>query len=50
MRSNWIPIVPLIILGLAYSFYGVSFWSSIACLFTNEAKPGNEEEEVLKTP
>jgi nitrate/nitrite transporter NarK len=32
----WIPISPLVLLGFAYSFYGVAFWSAIACIFEQQ--------------
>lgn len=29
----WNPVCPMMLLGVAYSFFGVVLWSSIACLF-----------------
>ncbi|KAI3639386.1 hypothetical protein MIR68_002916 [Amoeboaphelidium protococcarum] len=38
-----IPILPLVVLGLSYSFFGVAYWSSIACLFSGPSEVAQQQ-------
>ena len=41
------PMLPLILIGIAYSFYGVAYWSSIAAIFTvNLPKHCDSDAEI----
>lgn len=41
-----VPILPLCALGIAYSVYGVAFWSAIACVFGI----ADDHEEIVGSP
>ncbi|KAI3640319.1 hypothetical protein MIR68_001197 [Amoeboaphelidium protococcarum] len=41
-----IPILPLVVLGLSYSFFGVAYWSSIACLFSGPSEVAQQQLHI----